>query len=212
MNDFIINLLAVLLSTSSLVALIVWAIKTTVNKLLQANNERLKIELQLEHQKYTNLQTEQFTTMKTLFANLVRIDDLLKEVYERQSREVKFDKPFIDGIYSPLIALVYETDQYFKQNSIFFNQGLCDIISKSMDAIFTCLSNSANAIVTKSEDVMDKQGNNKGIQERKLDELPPQDKESYESLIKSIDLIRKNELRSSIDSIQAEFRILFGVK
>ena len=211
-NSYFKGIATVLFSVITITGIIIWFFKEIVKKFMQADNERHKNRLKLEHQKYTRLQEEQFETIKTIYSNLIKTDELLTEYFGVVKDEMEFDEKTKNNTLKPLIETIFETQRYFRKNNIFLNDSLSENIEKCIESLFFCMKQSSHAHIIISEEIFNEKGEYLGIQPRKLIDLKEQEKIEFEKTIDIIEKIRNNELKDSIKSLKIEFRELFGVE
>lgn len=212
MDSYFKNLITILLSVATATGLIIWAAKEIIKKFIQVDIEKQKNKLSLEHQKYTKLQTEQFDTLKIIYGNLIRTDELLRESFSLVKDGMEVSRLSMERTIKPLIAKIFETDRHFKQNSIFLSVKTCDEISKTIDALFFCLTKTSYAMIVKSEDFLDNNGKAVGIIQKDFATLSSEEKDEFLETIKKIEDVRENVLKQSIEIVNTEFRKIFGVK
>jgi len=212
MEDFLKSIITILLSVATVTGLVIWAVKEIFKKFLQVDTERQKNKLLLEHQKYTKLQNEQFDTLKTIFANLIRTDELVNETFGTIKDGREFSRKTMERTFIPLVKTIFDTDRHFRQNSIFLNDTTNKKIAKAIDSLFFCLTKSSYAVIVKSEDVYDDKGNNIGIQQKDLESLSEIEKKEFFDIIKKVEDVKETELKEAINIVQNEFRQIFGVK
>ena len=212
MNDFFKGAIAILLSVATVTGLLIWAIKEIFKKFLLVDSERQKNRLLLEHQKYTRLQSEQFDALKTIYANLIRTNELVDETFGiiKDGREIS--KQMMEQTFRPLVKIIFETDRHFRQHSIFLNDSTCKKISKAIDSLFYCLTKSSYAVIVKSKDFSDVNGKSAGIIQNDVETLSEEDRNDFFDTIKKVETVKENELQEAINIVRAEFRQIFGIK
>lgn len=212
MEDFFKNIITILLSVATVAGLIIWAVKEIFKKILQVDNERQKNKLLLQHQKYTKLQNEQFDTLKTIYVNLIRTDELVKETFVIIKDGQEFSRKTMERTFIPLVQTIFDTNRHFKQNSIFLTETTTNKIAKTIDSLFFCLTNSSYAVIVKSENVYDEKGKNTGIQQKNIEALSEAERTKFFDIIKRVETVKETELKEAINFVQAEFREIFGVR
>lgn len=204
--------ITILISSGVVSGLVIWLIKRIINKLFEANNERLKISLQLNHQQNSRVQNERFDVIKKLYADLVRMNEMLEELF----RFVKSDKPStkesVIKVLQPLVDLTFSTKRYSETNSIFFSRSTGLRIENCISELLFCLSKSSYAMVVKSEEIYSQSGDYIGIAGREVKNLPEEDRADFDKTILSISNVREGKLRESMDGLQKEFRNLFSIE
>lgn len=212
MNGFFKGAIAILLSVATVAGLLIWAVKEIFKKFLLVDSERQKNKMLLEHQKYTRLQSEQFDTLKTIYANLIRTNELVDETFGviKDGREIS--RRMMEQTFKPLVKIIFETDRHFRQNSIFLTDSTCKKITKAIDSLFYCLTKSSYAVIVKSEDSYDENGKNFGIIQTDVETLSEEDRDDFFDTIKKIESVKENEVQEALNIIRAEFRQIFGIK
>lgn len=212
MEDFFKSIVTILLSVATVTGLVIWAVKEIFKKILQVDTERQKNKLLLEHQKYTKLQNEQFDTLKTIYANLIRTEELVNETFGTIKDGREFSRKTMEQTFIPLVTTIFDTDRHFRQNSIFLNDTTYSKVAKAIDSLFFCLTKSSYAVIVKSEDVYDDKGKNTGIQQKDIASLSEDERTEFFDIIKKVEAVKETELKDAINIVQAEFRQIFGVK
>lgn len=212
MEDFFKSIVTILLSVATVTGLVIWAVKEIFKKFLQVDTERQKNKLLLEHQKYTKLQNEQFDTLKTIYANLIRTEELVNETVGTIKDGREFSRKTMERTFIPLVTTIFDTDRHFRQNSIFLNATTNSKVAKAIDSLFFCLTKSSYAVIVKSEDVYDDKGKNIGIQQKDIASLSEDERTEFFGIIKKVEAVKETELKDAINIVQAEFRQIFGVK
>lgn len=212
MEEFFKSVITILISVATVVGLFIWVVKEMFKKFLQIDTERQKNRLLLEHQKYTKLQNEQFDTLKTIYANLIRTEELVNETYEIIKDGQEFSRKTMERTFIPLVDTIFETNRHFRQNSIFLTDITTGKIAKAIDSVFFCLTKSSYAVIIKSEDAIDDKGNHFGIQQKDIETLSEEEKNEFFDTIKKVEEIKENELKEAISIVQSEFKQIFGIK
>lgn len=212
MEDFFKSIVTILLSVATVTGLVIWAVKEIFKKFLQVDTERQKNKLLLEHQKYTKLQNEQFDTLKTIYANLIRTEELVNETVGTIKDGREFSRKTMERTFIPLVTTIFDADRHFRQNSIFLNATTNSKVAKAIDSLFFCLTKSSYAVIVKSEDVYDDKGKNIGIQQKDIASLSEDERTEFFGIIKKVEAVKETELKDAINIVQAEFRQIFGVK
>ena len=212
MEDFFKSVITILLSVATVTGLLIWVVKEFFKKFLQVDTERQKNKLLLEHQKYTKLQNEQFDALKTIYANLIRTDELVNETFGSIKDGREFSRKTMERTFIPLVQTIFDTERHFRQNSIFLNDTTNSKISKAIDSLFFCLTKSSYAVILKSEEVYDDKGKNIGIQQKDIEALSDTEKNEFYDTIKKVEAVKETELKEAINIVQTEFRQIFGVK
>lgn len=212
MEDFFKSLITIFLSFATVTGFAIWTMKEMFKKFLQVDTERQKNKLLLEHQKYTKLQNEQFDTLKTIYANLIRTDELVNETFGTIKDGREFSRKTMERTFIPLVKTIFDTDRHFRQNSIFLNDTTNSKIAKAIDSLFFCLTKSSYAVIVKSEDIYDDKGKNIGIQQKDIESLSEAERSDFFDIIKKVETVKETELKEAITIVQTEFRQLFGVK
>lgn len=212
MEEFVRSILAILLSVATVTGIVVWAVKEIFKKYLQIDTERQKNRLALEHQKFTRLQNEQFETLKTIYANLIRTDELVNETFGLIKDGMEFSRGNMERTFKPLVQTIYETERHFRQNSIFLPESICKVVSKTIDSLFFCLTKSTYAVTVRSQDVLSKNNKGTGLQQVHLAELPEHDRVEFFEVIKNVAEVKDGELKHTMKIVQSEFKQMFGVE
>lgn len=212
MEDFFKSVITILLSVATVTGLLIWVVKELFKKFLQVDTERQKNKLLLDHQKYTKLQNEQFDTLKTIYANLIRTDELVNETFGTIKDGREFSRKTMERTFIPLVQTIFDTDRHFRQNSIFLNDNTNNKIAKAIDSLFFCLTKSSYAVIVKSEDAYDDKGKHIGIQQKDIGALSEEERNEFFDTIKKVEAAKETELKEAINVVQTEFRHIFGVK
>ncbi|NCT74003.1 MAG: hypothetical protein GXC78_05690 [Chitinophagaceae bacterium] len=186
--------------------------KEVFKNFLLVEMERQKNKLLLDHQRYTKLQVEQFDTLKLIFTNLIRTDRLVNETFVSLKDGTGLTKKDMERTFVPLVRIIFDTEDHFKQNSIFLPSETCEKIEKAIDALLFCLSRSTYAMLIRSESIIDTEGRLQGIQQVEIKNLSEMDKKDFHDTINKIAIVKNTELRLAISAVQTEFREIFGVK
>jgi hypothetical protein len=212
MNDFFKSAITILLSVATVTGLLIWAVKEIFKKFLLVDSERQKNRLLLEHQKYTRLQNEQFDALKIIYANLIRTNELVNETFSiiKDGREIS--RKTMEQTFKPLVKILFDTDRHFRQHSIFLTDSTCQNIAKAIDSLFYCLTKSSYAVIVRSKDFYDANGNNSGIIQTDLETLSEKDRDDFFDTIKKVEAVKENELQEAINIVRAEFRQIFGIR
>lgn len=206
------EIITILLSVTTVTGLILWLVKEFVKKILDTDTERLKNKLALEHQKYSKLQNEQFDTLKNIYSNLVKTEELINEFYHIVKDDIEFSKQHKERVAEPLTKLIFQTEIHFKENRIFIPKILISEIDKVITALFFCLTKSTLALTIKTDEIFDENGNYLGITSKNFNEISEERKKEFDDVIKLIENTKNKELPKLIDDIEFEFRRIFGSK
>jgi hypothetical protein len=208
MKEFI----TILLSVTTITGLILWFVKEFTKKLLDADSERLKNKLALENQKYTKLQNEQFETLKLIYSNLTKTEELINEFYHIIKDDIEFSKEHKERVVIPLTDLIFQTQRHFKENRLFIPKILIPKIENVIDKLFYCHTNSSLALIIKSEEFYDENGNYLGIVSKKFNEISDDRIKEFNKVTSLIETTKNKELPNLIAETENEFRKIFGSK
>ncbi|AWI25156.1 hypothetical protein [Flavobacterium pallidum] len=206
------EIIAILFSVAALTGSILWFVKEFIKKMFDADSERLKSKLILENQKYTKLQNEQFETLKLIYSNLMKTEELINEFYGIIKDDVKFSKQHKNRVVAPLTNLIFQTQRHFKENRIFIPKVLVPKIENVIDKLFLCHTKSALALIIKSDEHFDENGNYLGIVSKQFNEISNDRIEEFKEVLLLIEKTKDEELPKLIADTEIEFRKIFGSK
>ncbi|WP_291096807.1 MULTISPECIES: hypothetical protein [unclassified Empedobacter] len=206
------EIVTILLSVTTITGLILWFVKEFIKKLLDADSDRLKNKLILENQKYTKLQNEQFETLKLIYSNLTKTEELINEFYHIVKDDIEFSKDHKERVVIPLTNLIFQTQRHFKENRIFIPKTLVPKIENVIDKLFYCHTKSSLALIIKSDEHFDDNGNYLGIVSKKLHEISSERVNEFNEILVLIETTKDEELPSLIEETENEFRKIFGSK
>ena len=203
---------AILISATTLTGFIIWSLREYSKSLIAQNFEKVKNKLSLENQKYTKLQNEQFETLKLIYSNLTRTEELFNEFYHIVKDDIEFTKEHKESIAIPFTNLIFQMQRHFKENKIFIPKILVPKIEKVINALFFCLTKSSKALIIKSEEHFDENGNYLGIVSKKFDEISTDKLNKFNEVLRLIEKTKNEELPELILEVENEFRKIFGSK